>query len=210
MATRTPGWSGDLGTITGYDDHEGWKGWEDQWPGTTATDPTQVPDAVEWEMPFRPGDVEGAYGRYTDWASGAGQDPLPLDRFNDAQYIQAHGALPDAPGASDPQALQDLGYTLQLDAPSTAMTDWRLNYDIMQDGRKTGYDLMTRNPYGAFPWVGDPNIPPPPRDSGGGRPPAPAPIPTQSIQVPDTGTYPPEGPETIRGDEGDVIQAATD
>ena len=195
MATRTPGWSGDLGTITGYDDHEAWSGWADQWPGTAATAPAQVPDAVEWEMPFRPGDVEGAYGRYTDWASGAGQDPLPLDRFNDAQYIQAHGALPDAPGAADPQPLQDLGYTLHLDAPSTAMTDWRLNYDIMQEGRKTGYDLMTRNPYGAFPWVADPDIPAPPRP-GDNRP--------------TTGEFSDTGLPTIRGDDGPALGAGTD
>ena len=161
---RRPGWSGDEQRIVGFEGYPDWEDWTQQWPGTAAPDPTQVPPAIDvnWEMPFRPGDREGAYGTYTDWASGAGEEVLPLDRFNDAQYLQAFGSLPDAPGPADPTALQDLGYSFQFDPQSTANTDWRLNYDILDpSGTRTGYDLMSTGPYGGFPWVSDPNAPTP-------------------------------------------------
>ena len=186
---RRPGWSGDEQRIVGFEGYPDWEDWTQQWPGTAAPDPTQVPPAIDvnWEMPFRPGDREGAYGTYTDWASGAGEEVLPLDRFNDAQYLQAFGSLPDAPGPADPTALQDAGYSFRFDPQSTANTDWRLNYDILDPaGTPTGYDLMSTGPYGGFPWVSDPGTPAPP----GPNDTDPTQQPTLSTEVTGTGSDP--------------------
>ena len=108
---RTPGWSGDQQKIVGYEDYPDWEGWAQDWPGTAAQDPTGVPPPIGtgWTTHFRPDDIPGAYGQYQDWARGQGQDPLPFDRFNDLQYQQGVGPIPDRPpggeyGAADPSA----------------------------------------------------------------------------------------------------------
>ena len=152
---RTPGYSGDLGRNVGYEDYPDWEGWEQAWPGTAAHDPTGVPPPIssEWTTHFRPGDIQGAYEHYQSWAQDQGQDPLPVDRFNDLQYQQAHGVIPDRPPA-DPSALLSQGYQLNLDPGSTGNTGWNLNYDIIDPfGDPTGFDLASTSPYVHFPWV---------------------------------------------------------
>ena len=172
---RRPGWSipGDPeGQMVGFENYPDWEDWAQQWPGTAAPDPTMVPPPVDWDLthprhgpsmtgwdtPFRPGDIPGAYDHYTSWAEGQGIDPEPIHRFNDAQYLQAFGQLPERPDVRSnptPEELRQAGYSLEFDAPSTAMTDWRLNYNILDpQGQPTGYDLMSTGPYSAFPWVG--------------------------------------------------------
>jgi hypothetical protein len=172
---RRPRWSspGDPeGQMVGFENYPDWEDWAQQWPGTAAPDPTMVPPPVDWDLthprhgpsmtgwdtPFRPGDLPGAYDHYTSWAEGQGIDPEPIHRFNDAQYLQAFGQLPERPNVRSnptPEELRQAGYSLEFDAPSTAMTDWRLNYNILgEGGRPTGYDLMSTGPYSGFPWVG--------------------------------------------------------
>ena len=166
---RTPGWSGDLGKIVGYEDYPDWEGWAQDWPGTAAQDPTGVPPPIGtgWTTHFRPGEIDPAlvpggvnpYEGYVDWAQGAGVEVMPRDRFNDLQYQQAFGPIPDRPpggayGAADPSALLSQGYQLNLDPPSTANTGWNLNYDIINpQGQRTGFDLASTGPYAQFPWV---------------------------------------------------------
>ena len=174
MAPRTPGWSGDQQKIVGYEDYPDWESWTQDWPGTAAADPTNVPPPIgtDWTTHFRPGDIPGAYGQYQDWAQGQGQDPLPIDRFNDLQYQQGVGPIPDAP-PSDPAALASQGYGLQFDPQSTANTGWNLNYDILNpQGQPTGFDLSSTGPYAQFPWVpGGPDYTPPgPPDTPPQRP----------------------------------------
>ena len=150
---RTPGMGG--AGPTGFEDYPDWEGYADAWPGTAATDPTGIPPAIssDWTTHFRPGDIPGAYDQYQDWAQAQGQDPLPIDRFNDLQYQQGVGAIPDAP-PGDPAALASQGYGLQFDPQSTANTGWNLNYDILNpQGQRTGFDLSSTGPYEHFPWV---------------------------------------------------------
>ena len=170
-----PRWStpGDpSGEIVGLENYPNWENWLEQWPGAGTPDPTGSPPPVDWDpthprhgasmtgwdTPFRPGDIPGAYDQYTNWAAEQGIAAEPIHRFNDAQYLQAFGQLPERPDVRSnptPEELRQAGYSLEFDAPSTAMTDWRLNYNILDDqGRPTGYDLMASNPYSAFPWVG--------------------------------------------------------
>jgi len=155
---RRPGYSGDLGQATGFEDYTGdWESFnEGGWPGAADMNPWDVPEAIggDWSMNFRPGNVEGAYGEYQDWASGAGEEALPLDRFNDAQYIQAFGSVPDAPGpGADPAGLIGAGYGLDLYPGQTANQDWRLQYGISDpSGDQTGWALSGAAPYAGFPW----------------------------------------------------------
>jgi hypothetical protein len=207
MARRVPGMGG--AGPTGFEDYPDWEGYADAWPGTAATDPTGIPPAIssDWTTHFRPGDIPGAYDQYQDWAQGEGQDPLPLDRFNDLQYQQGVGPIPDAP-SSDPAALASQGYGLQFDPQSTANTGWNLNYDILNpQGQRTGFDLSSTGPYEHFPWVpgGAAYAAPSPSPS-----PAPITDPNVGIPAPDAGAFPDKEIESTRGDDGGAIQTATD
>ena len=161
---QRPGMGG--GGITGLGDYPAFEGMGEwgagDWAGTASETPWDIPESIpddwrgdDWSMNFRPGNIEGAYGGYQDWAEGAGQEALPLDRFNDAQYAQAFGGLPDAPGpGADPAGLTEAGYGLQFYPGQTANQDWRLQYGITDpEGDPTGYALSGGDPYGGFPWV---------------------------------------------------------
>ena len=158
-----PGWSSSRNQITGLEPW-GYEGWE----GTALDDPTQLPEPIQgdWGLSFRPGDVEGAYQGYRDWAISQGQDPLPEDRFNDAQYIEAFGAIPDEERTrygADPEAWQQAGYTFGLDPQDTANRNWALDYNIYNpQGEQTPWALSGQNPYGMFPWIDSPSPPQPP------------------------------------------------
>ena len=149
---RIPGMGGE--GPTGFEDYPEWEDYATSWPGAAANDPANIPSAIEdWTTHFRPGDIPGAYEQYQDWAQGAGQDPLPLDRFNDLQYQQGVGPIPDAP-PSDPAALASQGYGLRFDPQATANTGWNLNYDILNPQEQpTGFALASTGPYELFPWV---------------------------------------------------------
>ena len=153
----TPGWSGSSNQITGLEPW-GYEGWE----GTALDDPTQLPEPIQggWDVNFRPTDVEGAYEGYRDWAISQGQDPLPEDRFNDAQYVQAFGAIPDEERTlygADPEAWQQAGYTFGLDPQDTANQNWALDYNIYNpQGEQTPWALSGQNPYEMFPWIDNP------------------------------------------------------
>jgi hypothetical protein len=156
---QRPGMGGSGITNLGdYPDFEGMGDWgAGDWPGTASMNPWDVPDAIDgdWSMNFRPGNIEGAYGQYQDWAAGQGQDALPLDRFNDLQYQQGVGPIPDAPGpGADPAGLIGAGYGLDFNPGQTANQDWRLQYGISDpSGDQTGWALSGGDPYGGFPWV---------------------------------------------------------
>jgi hypothetical protein len=154
MPPKAPGWSGDLQQITGLEPW-GYEGWE----GTSLDDPLQLPEPIEgdWGLGFRPGDVEGAYQGYQDWATAQGQEPLPEDRFNDAQYIQAFGPIEDqlrTQYGADPAAWQGAGYQFELDPYDTANRNWALDYNIKDpQGALTPWALTSDNPYSMFPWI---------------------------------------------------------
>ena len=235
MARRVPGMGG--AGPTGFEDYPDWEGYADAWPGTAATDPTGIPPAIssDWTTHFRPGDIPGAYDQYQDWSQGEGQDPLPLDRFNDLQYQQGVGPIPDAP-SSDPAALASQGYGLQFDPQSTANTGWNLNYDILNpQGQRTGFDLSSTGPYEHFPWVPGGAAYTSPNQQGvadnqvimeradhsvaslndqrewcvytGGTWNG---VSCDSKTAPDAGAFPDKEIESTRGDDGDAIQPATD
>jgi len=156
---RVPGMGG--GGPTGFEDYPDWEGYADAWPGTAEYDPTGIPPAIDdWDLQFRPAEAGDYYAGggdpyegYVDWAQGEGQDPLPLNRFNDLQFSQAFGGLPARPPDS-PGALTEAGYSLDYDPFGTANKEWRLNYGIDDPaGRATGYTLESADPYIHFPWV---------------------------------------------------------
>lgn len=156
MPPKAPGWSGDVQQITGLEPW-GYEGWE----GTSLDDPLQLPEPIEgdWGLGFRPGDVEGAYQGYRNWATAQGQEPLPEDRFNDAQYIQAFGPIEDqlrTQYGADPAAWQGAGYQFELDPYDTANRNWALDYNIRDpQGTLTPWALTSDNPYSMFPWIND-------------------------------------------------------